>query len=63
MDNHSFLMSLIPWGTEAILWVQSFSNPFLKTALAEAKKLNLTKTVKYAIVTVQERQVSELGIT
>ena len=24
-----FLMSLIPWGTKAILWVQSFSNPFL----------------------------------
>jgi membrane-associated phospholipid phosphatase len=24
-----FLMSLIPWGTEVILWVQSFSNPFL----------------------------------
>jgi membrane-associated phospholipid phosphatase len=26
---HEFLMSLIPWGTKAILWVQSFSNPFL----------------------------------
>jgi len=26
---HEFLMSLIPWGTEVILWVQSFSNPFL----------------------------------
>jgi len=51
MDNHSFLMSLIPWGTEVILWAQSFSNPFLKTALAEAKKLNLTKPVKCAIVT------------
>jgi membrane-associated phospholipid phosphatase len=24
-----FLMSLIPWGTEVILWVQSFGNPFL----------------------------------
>ncbi len=22
-------MSLIPWGTEASLWVQSFSSPFL----------------------------------
>ena len=26
---HEFLMSLIPWGTGAILWVQSFSNSFL----------------------------------
>ena len=26
---NEFLMSLIPWGTEAILWVQSFSSPFL----------------------------------
>lgn len=26
---NEFLMSLIPWGTEAILWIQSFSNPFL----------------------------------
>jgi membrane-associated phospholipid phosphatase len=26
---HEFLMLLIPWGTEAILWVQSFSHPFL----------------------------------
>jgi len=26
---HEFLMSLIPWGTKAILWVQSFSSPFL----------------------------------
>lgn len=26
---HEFLMSLIPWGTEVILWVQSFSNSFL----------------------------------
>jgi len=26
---HEFLMSLIPWGTKAILWVQSFSTPFL----------------------------------
>lgn len=26
---NEFLMSLIPWGTEAILWVQSFSTPFL----------------------------------
>jgi len=30
---HEFLMSLIPWGTEAILWVQSFSNPFLDALL------------------------------
>jgi membrane-associated phospholipid phosphatase len=33
---HEFLMSLIPWGTEAILWVQSFSNPFLDTLLTAA---------------------------
>jgi len=26
---HEFLMSLIPWGTDAILWMQSFSNAFL----------------------------------
>lgn len=26
---HEFLMSLTPWGTKAILWVQSFSHPFL----------------------------------
>jgi len=26
---HGFLMSLIPWGTEVILWAQSFGNPFL----------------------------------
>ncbi|MBM4466940.1 MAG: phosphatase PAP2 family protein [Chloroflexi bacterium] len=26
---NEFLMSLIPWGTEAILWLQSFSSPFL----------------------------------
>ena len=26
---HEFLMSLIPWGTEAILWIQAFSTPFL----------------------------------
>ena len=31
-----FLMSLIPWGTEAILWVQSFSNPFLDGLLTAA---------------------------
>ncbi|MFQ5812676.1 MAG: phosphatase PAP2 family protein [Anaerolineae bacterium] len=31
-----FLMSLIPWGTEAILWVQSFSNPFLNGLLTAA---------------------------
>jgi membrane-associated phospholipid phosphatase len=31
-----FLMSLIPWGTEAILWVQSFSNPFLDRLLTVA---------------------------
>jgi len=30
---HEFLMSLIPWGTEVILWVQSFSNPFLDALL------------------------------
>jgi len=26
---HEFLMSLIPWGTDVILWAQSFGNPFL----------------------------------
>jgi len=31
-----FLMSLIPWGTEAILWVQSFSHPFLDGLLTAA---------------------------
>ncbi|MGA9347801.1 MAG: phosphatase PAP2 family protein [Anaerolineae bacterium] len=31
-----FLMSLIPWGTKAILWVQSFSNPFLDGLLTVA---------------------------
>jgi len=31
-----FLMSLIPWGTKAILWVQSFSNPFLNGLLTAA---------------------------
>ncbi|MBC8248227.1 MAG: phosphatase PAP2 family protein [Anaerolineales bacterium] len=36
---NEFLMSLIPWGTEAILWVQSFSNPFLDALLAAATLL------------------------
>ena len=31
-----FLMSLIPWGTEAILWVQSFGNSFLDGLLTAA---------------------------
>ena len=34
-----FLMSLIPWGTEAILWVQSFSSPFLDALLTAATLL------------------------
>lgn len=34
-----FLMSLIPWGTEVILWVQSFSNPFLDGLLTIATLL------------------------
>jgi membrane-associated phospholipid phosphatase len=34
-----FLMSLIPWGTEVILWVQSFSRPFLDTLLTAATLL------------------------
>jgi len=34
-----FLISLIPWGTEVILWVQSFSNPFLDTLLTAATLL------------------------
>ena len=34
-----FLMSLIPWGTEAILWVQSFHNPFLDGLLTAATLL------------------------
>jgi membrane-associated phospholipid phosphatase len=34
-----FLMSLIPWGTEVILWVQSFSNPFLDVLLTAATLL------------------------
>lgn len=34
-----FLMSLIPWGTEVILWVQSFSNPFLDALLTAATLL------------------------
>ena len=33
---HEFLMSLIPWGTKAILGVQSFSNPFLDALLTAA---------------------------
>jgi membrane-associated phospholipid phosphatase len=33
---HEFLMSLIPWSTEVILWVQSFSNPFLDRLLTAA---------------------------
>jgi membrane-associated phospholipid phosphatase len=33
------LMSLIPWGTEVILWVQSFSNPFLDVLLTAATLL------------------------
>lgn len=34
-----FLMSLIPWATEVILWVQSFSNPFLDGLLTIATLL------------------------
>jgi membrane-associated phospholipid phosphatase len=34
-----FLMSLIPWGTEVILWVQSFSSPFLDVLLTAATLL------------------------
>jgi membrane-associated phospholipid phosphatase len=34
-----FLTSLIPWGTEAILWVQSFSSPFLDALLTAATLL------------------------
>ncbi len=26
---HEFLMSLIPWGTDAIVWVQGFRSPAL----------------------------------
>jgi membrane-associated phospholipid phosphatase len=36
---HDFLMSLIPWGTGAILWVQSFSSPFLDALLTAATLL------------------------
>jgi membrane-associated phospholipid phosphatase len=36
---HEFLMSLLPWGTEVILWVQSFSNPFLDALLTAATLL------------------------
>lgn len=35
-----FLMSLIPWGTKAILWVQSFSNPFLDRLFTAATFLS-----------------------
>jgi len=34
-----FLVSLIPWGTEVILWVQSFSNPLLDGLLTAATLL------------------------
>ena len=34
-----FLMSLIPWGTGVILWMQSFNNPFLDALLTAATLL------------------------
>jgi membrane-associated phospholipid phosphatase len=39
MTMTEFLASLIPWGTDAILWVQSFRHPFLDVLFQAATSL------------------------